>query len=153
MRLLVISLILVVAACSEQAAPRSTSSAATEMQSVAIDRVAEETSRLNVWLDDQYTEQLDFSPQTKTFLGDKSNYDSLDDYSSAAEDRALRWLRQSVASMQSDFDYKLLSEDGKLSFDMWAYSLQRAEAAIPFRQHGYIFGRGGPPCGTAQFYD
>ena len=34
---------------------------------------------------------------------------------------------------------------------MWIYSLDRAEAAVPFRQHGYIFGRGGPHASLPNF--
>lgn len=103
-----------------------------------------ETQRLNVWLDEQYAEQLEASPMTKTSLGDKTDYDKLDDFSLAAEQRDLEWLRDSVSSMQSEFDYAELNDDGKLSYDMWKFSLERAEAGVPYRQHGYIFGRGGP---------
>ena len=103
-----------------------------------------ETQRLNVWLDEQYAEQLEASPMTKTSLGDKTDYDKLDDFSLAAEQRDLEWLRESVSTMQSEFDYAELNDDGKLSYDMWKFSLERAEAGVPYRQHGYIFGRGGP---------
>lgn len=103
-----------------------------------------ETQRLNVWLDEQYAEQLEASPMTKTSLGDKTDYDQLDDFSLAAEQRDLEWLRESVSTMQSEFDYAELNDDGKLSYDMWKFSLERAEAGVPYRQHGYIFGRGGP---------
>ena len=153
MRLFLLSLILMLAACSEQE-PNQQSAAETnaaKIQSEAIDSVASETVRLNSWFDEQYAEQLDFSPQTKTRLGDKSDYDSLNDYSIAGSDEQLRWRRQSVAAMQADFDYSLLNKDGKLSYDMWSYSLDRAEAGVPFRQHGYIFGRGGPHASLPNF--
>ena len=153
MRLFLLSLILMLAACSEQE-PNQQSAAETnaaKIQSEAIDPVSSETVRLNSWFDEQYAEQLDFSPQTKTRLGDKSDYDSLNDYSVAASDEQLRWRRQSVAAMQADFDYSLLNKDGKLSYDMWSYSLDRAEAGVPFRQHGYIFGRGGPHASLPNF--
>ena len=153
MRLFLLSLVLILAACSEQE-PAQQSIAetanvdATEIQS---ETVVTETARLNDWFDEQYAEQLDFSPQTKTRLGDKSDYDSLNDYSVAGTDEQLAWRRQSVAAMIADFDYGLLNEDGKLSYDMWSYSLDRAEAAVPFRQHGYIFGRGGPHASLPNF--
>jgi uncharacterized protein (DUF885 family) len=99
---------------------------------------------LNAWLDEQYAEQLETSPMTKTALGDKTDYGQLDDFSLAAEQRDLEWLRESVTTMLSEFDYARLTDDGKLSYDMWEFSLERAEAGVPYRQHGYIFGRGGP---------
>jgi len=153
MRLFLLSLILMLAACGEQQSNQQSAAETNvaEIQSEAIDSVASETVRLNSWFDEQYAEQLDFSPQTKTRLGDKSDYDSLNDYSVAASDEQLRWRRQSVAAMQADFDYGLLNEDGKLSYGMWSYSLDRAEAGVPFRQHGYIFGRGGPHASLPNF--
>ena len=153
MRLFILSLILMLAACGEQQSNQQSAAETNvaEIQSEAIDSVASETVRLNSWFDEQYAEQLDFSPQTKTRLGDKSDYDSLNDYSVAASDEQLRWRRQSVAAMQADFDYGLLNEDGKLSYDMWSYSLDRAEAGVPFRQHSYIFGRGGPHASLPNF--
>ena len=153
MRLFLLSFILILVACSEQEAiqesvAETVNADATQIQS---DTAITETVRLNDWFDEQYVEQLDFSPQTKTRLGDKSDYDSLNDYSSAGSDEQLAWRRLSVAAMRSNFDYALLNEDGKLSYDMWIYSLDRAEAAVPFRQHGYIFGRGGPHASLPNF--
>ena len=153
MHLFFLSLILMLAACSEQE-PTQQSIAETangDVIEVQSDTLTTETVRLNDWFDEQYSEQLEFSPQTKTRLGDKSDYDSLNDYSVAGSDEQLAWRRQSVAAMRADFDYGLLDEDGKLSYDMWSYSLDRAEAAVPFRQHGYIFGRGGPHASLPNF--
>ena len=124
-------------ACSEPTESQSEEAISTASQQT-------ETQRLNAWLDEQYAEQLETSPMTKTALGDKTDYGQLDDFSLAAEQRDLEWLRESVTTMLSEFDYTQLTDDGKLSYDMWKFSLERAEAGVPFRQHGYIFGRGGP---------
>ncbi|MFK7863324.1 MAG: DUF885 family protein [Pseudohongiellaceae bacterium] len=102
-----------------------------------------ETERLNKWLDLQYEEQLSFSPQTRSRLGDKTDYDKLNDYSLAGQNQLLDWRRASVTFMMSEFDYEALNADGKLSFDMWEYTLQQAETASPFANYRYIFGRGG----------
>ena len=110
-----------------------------------------ETDRLNVWLDEQYEQQLDFSPQTRSVLGDKTDYDQLNEVTLAAQQRRLDWQRQSVATMRSEFEYQALNEDGKLSFDMWEYALEQAEAAYPYRNYGYIFGRGGPHASLPSF--
>src|SRR5210317_1700879 len=121
-------------ACSEPTESQSEEAISTASQQT-------ETQRLNAWLDEQYAEQLETSPMTKTALGDKTDYGQLDDFSLAAEQRDLEWLRESVTTMLSEFDYARLTDDGKLSYDMWKFSLERAEAGVPFRQHGYIFGR------------
>lgn len=110
-----------------------------------------ETERLNAWLDEQYEEQLDFSPQTRSILGDKTDYDQLNSSTLEFAEEVLQWRRQSVATMQADFDYEALTEDGKLSWDMWEYALEQAERAWPYRNHGYIFGRGGPHASLPSF--
>ena len=136
-------LLIVLIGCSEQQAVTSAP------QPEAI--VLSETEQLNAWLDSQYEEQLGFSPQTRTQLGDKTDYDKLDDYSLDAQLEELEWLRSSVATMQQEFDYERLNEDGKLSYDMWAFGLEQAESRVPFLNHGYIFGRGGPHSGLPSF--
>ena len=145
MRLLFFPLILIFAACSENAPTAPVQ----EPSDTAA--VVSETERLNAWLDEQYEEQLDFSPQTRSVLGDKTDYDQLNDASLDATDEILGWRRQSVAAMQSEFDYEALTEDGKLSWDMWEYALEQAEDAYPFRNYGYIFGRGGPQASLPSF--
>ena len=57
-----------------------------------------ESQRLNRWLDREFVAFLDFSPMSKTRLGDKSDYDKLDDPTDAAADVRLAWRRSSVAS-------------------------------------------------------
>ncbi|MEX2130024.1 MAG: DUF885 domain-containing protein [Pseudohongiellaceae bacterium] len=110
-----------------------------------------ESQRLTTWLDEQFEQELDFNPQWRTRLGDKKDYDKLDDASEAADDAALDWRRQSVATMRDLFDYAALDEEGKTSYDLWAYALQRAEDALPFRRHAYLIGRGGPHVGLPNF--
>ena len=107
-------------------------------------RASSSTERLNAWLDEQYEQQLDFSPELRTILGETRDYDRLGDYTLAAEKRELKQLRLSVADMEKQFDYADLDAAGKLSYDMWALSLDQAEAAFAFAHHAYIFGRGGP---------
>ena len=105
--------------------------------------LVDETQRFNDWLDEEWEEQLRFSPQTQTSLGLKTDYNRLDDYTLAAQDAEIGWLRESVAEMESEFNYQTLSDEGKLSWDMWKDSLTVAEEGTPFRNHQYLFGRGG----------
>jgi uncharacterized protein (DUF885 family) len=146
MRTLLCILLLALAACDSPApgAPAPEVPPAPETPVLTIEPAEQETERLNAWLDEQYEEQLDFSPMSRTQLGDKTDYDQLDDASLAGAEEQLRWLRDSVATMQDQFDYDLLTEDGKLSYDMWAFTLAQEEAAQPWWEHQYIYGRGGP---------
>lgn len=145
MRLLALPLILALVACGENPPVQVATPVAEPVSQIS------ETQRLNAWLDEQYEEQLDFSPQTRTVLGDKTDYDKLNSQTLDSQEAVLEWRRQSVAEMRGEFDYEALNEDGKLSWDMWEYGLEQAEKAWPYRNYGYIFGRGGPHAGLPSF--
>jgi len=98
-----------------------------------------ETARLNEWFEARWEEQLDFSPIRKTFLGRRDDYDKIDDLSEAAEDEQLAWRRRTTAEMKETFDYDLLTDEAKMSYDVWEYELKRAERALPFRRLDYVF--------------
>lgn len=142
-----IGILFLLVTCSEPQI--GTTEPSSELQAEAV--VLNETEMLNAWLDAQYEEQLGFSPETRTRLGEKTDSDKLDDYSLAAQLTELEWLRTSVATMQQNFDYDALNDDGKLSYDMWAFGLEQAESRVPFLSHSYIFGRGGPQSGIPSF--
>lgn len=110
-----------------------------------------ESERLNAWLDAEFEEDLAFSPQWRTQLGDKQDYDKLDDVSEAAMDRYMDWRRDSVAEMRANFDYDALSPEAKTSYDTWVYLLERAEAAEPWRHYEYLLGSGGPQAQLPNF--
>ena len=98
-----------------------------------------ETARLNEWFEARFEEQLDFSPLMQTFLGRKDDYDKFDDLSEQAADERLEWRRRTTAEMQEQFDYDLLSEEAKISYDVWLYELEREERAAEFRRQNYVF--------------
>jgi uncharacterized protein (DUF885 family) len=99
-----------------------------------------ETERLNQWFAERWKEQLDFSPIQKTFLGiNDEDYGEIDDLSESGQDKQLAWTRKASAEMQKMFDYSRLTPEGRLSFDIWNYQLERAEAGVPFRRRAYVF--------------
>ena len=104
----------------------------------AQEAAASETDRINKWFDEQYEEQLKFSPIEQTMIGRKTDYGLIDDFSEAGADRELAWLRGVVEEMKSRFDYARLSPEAKTSYDIWLYNLQQAEAGVPFRTNRYV---------------
>jgi len=112
---------------------------------------AAENARLTAYLDTEYVKELAMSPESLTSQGRKEQYDKLDDRSEAGEDQVLAWRRKSVADMKSAFNYDLLDDDAKTSFDIWSLELDRAERARAFRDHQYFFARGGVHVGLPQF--
>lgn len=111
---------------------------AQEAAPVAADAMLSETERLNIWFDAKFEEQLAFSPIRQTLLGRRTAYDQIDDYSVAAADRQLAWMQEATAEMKRDFDYDKLSPDAKISWDMWLFRLEQAEAGVLFRKNSYV---------------
>lgn len=102
------------------------------------DAMETETDRLNIWFNKKFEEQLAFSPIRQTLLGRRTAYDQIDDYSIEAADRQLAWMRVATAELKRDFDYDKLTPDAKISWNMWLFRLDQAEAGVPFRQNGYV---------------
>ena len=104
--------------------------------------IARNSAKLTAFLDAQYEKQLQFSPEDLTSQGRKDQYDRLDDRSEAAADRELAWYRGSVAEMKAKFRPETLSEDAKLSYEIWEENLERAEVGSRWRRNRYVFARG-----------
>ena len=135
----------VLAACSLIDSPAQAPATPVETpapEAVAVEPAAVETEseRLTTWLDAKYKEQLEFSPVTKTFLGveDDSIFE-IDDLSREAEDKQLDWLRDSVEELKTTFDYDALTEDAKISYDLWVNDLTRSEYSARFPHNQYVF--------------
>ena len=132
---------------AEPAAPTETAEAAAP----AADAAAE-TERLNAFLEAKYEQSLEFSPIQKTFLGRRDDYDRIDDFSEARDDRYLAFLRRTVAELEDQFDRAALSAEGKASYDLWVRQLEDQEAELPFRRRGYVFNQmQGPQAQLPQF--
>lgn len=115
------------------------------------EEIAKNSADLVAYLDAEYEEELQQSPQEMTSQGRKDRYGELDDRSEAAMDRLLAWRRESVKEMQDRFDPETLSEDARLSYEIWELELARAEKQAQFRRHRYIFGRNGAHTGLVNF--
>jgi len=114
---------------------------------LAMDDAVSENARFIAWLDDEFETEMDFSPLSKSRMGDKSAHGELDDVSEQAGERRLAWRRDSVTRMQASFDRDALDAESKRSWDLWAFQLESIELNEPFQRHGFIFGRGGPQTG------
>ena len=98
---------------------------------------ASETARLHEWLNEQYEEELRFSPTELTNLGRRDLYDQIDDYSLDATDREIAWYRQSVEELKANFVYDELDAEGQASYDFWEYRLGRLEESREFSLQNY----------------
>ncbi len=116
------------------------------------DQSLTETQRMNRWLDARYEESLSRHPIQLTLLGRKERYDEIDDFSEAAADEELLWLAATVDELKTKFSYAELSDDGRISYDLWIYQYESNKALAPFRRHEYIFTQmDGPQSSVADF--
>lgn len=127
-------------ACAEApeqtVAPASTPAPVESTQAAAD---VSETERLNQWFEEKYEQQLMRSPLTLTSLGRKERYGEIDDVSERAADEQYAWLKATVEELKANFDYDKLSDDAKISYDLWIYGYDTATAARPFQRRGYVF--------------
>jgi uncharacterized protein (DUF885 family) len=115
------------------------------------EEIAKNSADLVAFLDAEYEEELQTSPQELTSQGRKDRYGELDDRSEAAAEKDLAWRRESVADMKAKFSPETLSEDARLSYEIWELELGRAEKRAEFMRHRYIFGRNGAHTGLVNF--
>lgn len=138
MRITIVSLLAVLlAACG---APSTDSSASTEDKREATTETAmSETDRLNAWFEEKFEKELQFSPIQMTFLGRKDRYGELGDFSEAGAKAQLEWRKTATEEMKSAFDYEALSDEAKMSYDIWVYETEQAIAGWPYRFNQYPF--------------
>ncbi len=100
---------------------------------------AAETARLNIWLDAQYEELLQFSPMQLSYLGRKDLNDRFDDVSDAGMEQRLAWLRASAEALEREFDIETLDPEGRLSYDLWKLKAEDAAGQYHWRRNNYAF--------------
>jgi uncharacterized protein (DUF885 family) len=115
------------------------------------EQIQAESARLTAYLDQEFEEELQRSPEQLTSIGRKDQYDKLDDRTEAGADADLAWRRESVTQMKAQFDYAKLSDDAKDSYDVWVQALETADRSAPFKRHRYVFARNGAHTGLPNF--
>jgi uncharacterized protein (DUF885 family) len=112
-------------------------------QTAKVDVTAEqnqqtESQRLNAWFEEQFEKQLQESPLYLTFLGRKERYDEMDDFSEANTHKQFKMAEASVNELKTQFDYDKLTEDAKISYDIWLYQYELQKKQLPFLRRGYV---------------
>ena len=129
-----IALAFALTACGKPATP--TAPAAHELTA---EQKAEISKKLNAWFDVKYEEFLQLSPMQLTFLGRKDQNDKIDCFTLACQDEQLDFQKAALAEMKSKFSYDDLSDEDKLSWDIFEYQEQLAEKAANFRYNGFVY--------------
>ena len=138
-----IATVLALSACGQTSNTSSTIEAETPPVEAAAEPTAEEiaaeTERLNTWFEEKFEAEVLESPIQLTFLGRDERQGEIDDFSEAGLDAQLERSRANLAELKANFDYNKLTPDAKISYDIWVYQAERAEAADEFRYNTYVF--------------
>jgi uncharacterized protein (DUF885 family) len=128
-------------ACSkpEQASTVNSVVETSAKQTLSATKQAAETARLNQWFEQKYEQQIMMLPWTLTKLGRKERYGEVDDPSEAGENERFMWLKSSVDELKSSFDYSVLDNSAKISYDLWLYSFEVAQKMRPYQRSHYVF--------------
>lgn len=95
-----------------------------------------ETARFNKFLDETFNEYLSHSPESLTYLGQKKRYGELNDYSEAFEQKMLALDKKKLAALKG-FNYELLDEQAKLSYDLFKKKLEEGIEDFKWKDYHY----------------
>ncbi len=96
-----------------------------------------ESKRLEAFFARTFEEDLKRSPQFQSYLGKKWNYGEWDDISDEYKDQTAALKRNRLEELDG-FNTDALSEQEKLSVELYRYGLSRELANDAFRHHTYI---------------
>ncbi|MFN3352731.1 MAG: DUF885 domain-containing protein [Brevundimonas sp.] len=106
---------------------------------------ATQDAELNAFFEQAFQARIALSPQQMTSLGLKTDYDKLDDVSSAAADRALALQEAQLAEMRRRFSPDRLSPQARLSYRLFEYGVEQARLGARWRDWGFQFAANGNP--------
>ncbi len=98
-----------------------------------------EDERLNVFLDAVFERQVDDSPEFQSRLGRKT--DRLGEWNDRSDAFAAAQVEKDaadLAQLRADFDYGSLSEQGKLSYDLFVFNAEQRIRDHRFIRHSYV---------------
>ncbi|MEZ5897005.1 MAG: DUF885 domain-containing protein [Parvularculaceae bacterium] len=98
-----------------------------------------QSEQLNAWFAARWEEDLERSPETRTFLGEKIDYDKWDDETDAARQEDHQRTIDHLAEMRATFDPDQLDPSTRLSYRLYEYMAEQQLAAWPYRDHWYVF--------------
>ena len=98
-----------------------------------------EDERLNAFLDAVFERRVADSPEFQSRLGRKT--DRLGEWTDRSDLFAAAQVEKDeadLARLRADFDYELLGEQGKLSYDLFVFGAEQTIRDHEFRRHSYV---------------
>jgi uncharacterized protein (DUF885 family) len=125
--------------CDGNNAPPPEPSATTQVPSGSTSVERTETQKIHAFMDEVYERNVAAWPEWETQLGRKTDQKGeWNDYSDAYADSQLELARQDLQYLRERFDYAALDDNGKLSYDLFAYNIEQALDDAAWRRHDYV---------------
>ena len=100
---------------------------------------ATEEARLNTFLDAVFERTVDDSPEFQSRLGRKTDrLGEWNDRSDTFADAQIEKDRADLARVRAEFDREALGDQGKLSYDLFAFNVEQRIRNHRFRRHFYV---------------
>jgi len=130
--------IIFLASCDGNNSPSSAKPSAAETSlTPAIERT--ETQKMHAFMDEAYERNVAAWPEWESELGRKTDQQGeWDDYSDAYADEQLELARIDLENLRKNFDYDSLDANGKLSYDLFVYNIERDLDNVAWRRHDYV---------------
>ncbi len=98
-----------------------------------------EDERLNTFLDAAFERRVDDRPEFQAFLGRKTDeLGQWNDHSDAFAAAQIKEDEAELARLRADFEYASLTDQGKLSYDLFVYSIEQRIRDHAFIRHAYV---------------
>jgi len=98
-----------------------------------------EDARLNAFLDTVFERRVDDRPEFQSRLGRKTDrLGEWDDRSDVFATAQIEQDRADLAQLRADFDYASLTDQGKLSYDLFVFSGEQRIRNHEFIRHSYV---------------
>ena len=101
--------------------------------------IQNETTRLNSFFEEVYMAVVNRSPEFQTYLGIKTDYDKWNDVSPERAEADFEFAKANYQRMLDGFEYDLLDESAKLSWNLFKYEFEQQERSYAFRDYNYTF--------------
>lgn len=102
-----------------------------------------EDARLAKFFQDTFMERLRQSPESLTQIGMKERYGELGDYTKAGQEKQVALAVSQAERMKKEFDRAKLSDDSKLSYDLYLRAVENAKTQQKWYWQNYAVSSNG----------
>lgn len=137
--LIALATTIALAGCSPASNTSSPAETPQAAQSFSAEEIQQETQKMNEWFEQKYEAQVMNSPIQLTMLGRDERQGEIDEFTVEAMDKQMAETIANAEELKASINYDKLSDDGKISYDIWMYQAERAIEADKFRNNSYVF--------------